>query len=99
VVGFVGNLAGAHPEVLDRIDFDEALDEYAWRAGAPARILRPAGQVAALRQARAQAAQEAQQAAQIGQMVPAMKDAAAAAELLSRADVGGESLLKRLIQP
>jgi len=52
-----------------------------------------------LRQARAQAAQEAQQAAQIGQMVPAMKDAAAAAELLSRADVGGESLLKRLIQP
>ena len=50
-------------------------------------------------QARAQAAQEAQQAAQIGQMVPAMKDAAAAAELLSRADVGGESLLKRLIQP
>jgi hypothetical protein len=38
-------------------------------------------------------------AAQISQMVPAMKDAAAAAELLSRADVGGESLLKRLIQP
>jgi hypothetical protein len=33
VVGFVGNLAAAHPDVLDKIDFDEALDEYAWRAG------------------------------------------------------------------
>lgn len=99
VVGFVGNLAGAHPEVLDKIDFDEALDEYAWRAGTPARILRPAGAVSVLRAERAQAAQAAQQSAQIAQMVPAMKDAAAAAELLSRADVGGESLLRKLVQP
>jgi hypothetical protein len=99
VVGFVGNLAGAHPEVLDKIDFDEALDEYAWRAGTPARILRPAGAVSVLRAERAQAAHAAQQSAQIAQMVPAMKDAAAAAELLSRADVGGESLLRKLVQP
>ncbi|MCW1985080.1 UNVERIFIED_ORG: hypothetical protein M2348_000791 [Sphingomonas sp. R1F5B] len=99
VVGFVGNLAAAHPEVLDKIDFDEALDEYAWRAGTPARIMRPAAHVTQLRAQRGEAAHAAQAAAQISQMAPAMKDAAAAAELLSRADVGGENLLKRLIQP
>jgi len=65
----------------------------------PARIMRPASEVMALRAQRGQAAHAAQAAAQISQMVPAMKDAAAAAELLSRADVGGENLLKRLIQP
>jgi len=99
VVGFVGNLAGAAPDVLDRIDFDEALDEYAWRAGAPARLLRPAGAVAALRAERQARADMAHQAAQAAQALPALKDAAAAAELLSRTDVGGESLLARLVQP
>ena len=94
VVGFVGNLAGVHPEALDKIDFDEAIDEYGYRAGTPAKVIRSATAVDALRQQRAQ--QQQQQAAMAA--APAMKDGAAAAELLSRADMGGgENLLNRML--
>ncbi|PTR05677.1 MULTISPECIES: portal protein [unclassified Novosphingobium] len=94
VVGFVGNLAAAHPEALDKIDFDEAIDEYGYRAGTPAKLIRTADQVQQIRDQRAQA-QQAQQAAA---MAPVAKDGAAAAELLSRTDVGGgQSLLGRML--
>ncbi|WP_179504355.1 MULTISPECIES: portal protein [unclassified Sphingomonas] len=94
VVGFVGNLAAAHPDALDKIDFDAAIDEYGYRAGTPAKIMRTTDQVQQIRDQRAQA-QQAQQAAA---MAPVAKDGAAAAELLSRADVGGgQSLLNRMM--
>ncbi|WP_420382043.1 portal protein [Novosphingobium sp.] len=96
VVGFVGNLAAVHPEALDKIDFDEAVDEYGYRAGAPARLIRPEREVAALRKARAQAAATAQALA----AMPAMKAGADAARLLAATDVGnGDSLLARLLPP
>lgn len=96
VVGFVGNLAAVHPDVLDKIDFDEAIDEYSYRAGAPARLIRPARQVAALRKARAAQAASAQALA----AMPAVKDGADAARLLAATDLGNAgSLLARLIPP
>ncbi|WP_428333250.1 portal protein [Novosphingobium sp.] len=96
VVGFVGNLAAVHPEALDKIDFDEAVDEYGYRAGAPARLIRPERDVAALRKARAEAAATAQALA----AMPAMKAGADAARLLAATDVGnGDSLLARLLPP
>jgi hypothetical protein len=94
VTGFVGNLAAVHPDALDKIDFDSAIDEYGYRAGAPARLIRPAREVAALRKARAEQAAAQQTLA----AMPAMKAGADAARLLAATDTGnGESLLARMM--
>jgi hypothetical protein len=96
VVGFVGNLAAVHPDALDKIDFDEAIDEYGYRAGAPARLIRPARDVAALRKTRAAQASTAETLAAL----PAVKAGADAARLLAATDLGnGDSLLARILPP
>jgi hypothetical protein len=93
-LGFVGNLAGSQPEVMDNIDFDQTINEYFDRIGAPPRMIRPADQVAAIREQRAQQEQMANAA---GAMQP-VAEGAKAAELLSKTDTGeGASLLQRLI--
>jgi hypothetical protein len=51
-VGFVGQLAGALPHCLDRLDADEAIKAFAKMMGAPARIIRADDQVEKIRQAR-----------------------------------------------
>jgi hypothetical protein len=85
-VGFIGNLAGVNPEALDKLDIDEAIDEYADRAGAPPRIIRSDADVKAIRDGRAQQKQMEQAAAMAG---PA-KDGAMAARLLAEtAQIGG----------
>ncbi len=55
----VASLAGLAPEVLDKIDFEQAVDELASIAGVPARIVRSDAEVLRLRREREQkAAQE-----------------------------------------
>jgi Bacteriophage head to tail connecting protein len=96
VVGFVGNLAAAHPEALDKLDLDHAVDEYAYRAGAPAEMIRSDADVDAIRQQRAQAAQQQQMMASM----PAVRDGADAARLLAQTDMGGgQNLLGTLAGP
>lgn len=92
-VGFVGNLAAADPSALDNLDIDAIVHDYWERSGAPATGLRDAKVRDAMRQARAQAAQAEKMAA----MMPAAKDGADAARLLSEADTGDGSLLERLV--
>jgi hypothetical protein len=92
-VAFVGNLAGAKPDVLDKLDTDEMVDEYAYRAGAPAKMIRSAEKVAEIRNGRAQQ----EQAAQMAAMAPVAQQGADAARLLSETDVGGQSLLDRMM--
>lgn len=65
VAGFVGELAKVNPAVLDKFDSDQAVDEYAIRAGAPPRIIVPDDRVSEIRAARA----EAQAAANRAQML------------------------------
>jgi hypothetical protein len=61
----VGQMAQFTPDVLDKISPDNIVDE-AWSIiGCPARVLRDDEEVAAIRQAKAQAAQQAQQMAQL----------------------------------
>lgn len=70
-------IAPVVPEVLDNIDFDEALRESADGYGAPAKVIRDARAVAALRDQRAQAEQQAaQQAQQQAIMQPAAEQMA-----------------------
>ncbi len=92
--GFVGNLAAAMPDALDKLNVDEMVDEYAYRAGAPAKIIRSAAEVEQIRKGRAQQQQMMQTAA----MMPAVQQGADAAQLLSQTDVGGgETLMDRLL--
>jgi hypothetical protein len=93
-VGFVGNLAGANPEVLDNIDFDKVVREYGDRAGMPPSLMRSVKEVQKIRDGRAQQ----QRAAQTAAMMPAVKDGADAANLLSQTDTGdGRSALQSML--
>lgn len=78
-------------EVLDKIDFDQGIDEVADYVGAPARVVRSDDAVAAIRDRRAQA-QQAQNTAALMQQAPGM---AAAAKDLSetKVDEGKRSAL------
>ena len=62
-VGFIGNLAALtqNPDVLDKLNVDEAVDEIAEMQGVPPKLIRSDEEVAALRQARAQQMQQMQQ--------------------------------------
>lgn len=92
-VSFVGNLAAAKPDVLDKLDTDELVEEYASRLGTPAKIIRGEKDVEKIRAGRA--AQENAEKAMAG-MAP-VKDGAQAARLLSETDVGGKPLLDTLV--
>lgn len=56
-------LASARPEVLDKLDLDQAVDEMARGAGAPGRVVRSDEEVAAIRKARAEQQKKADEAA------------------------------------
>jgi hypothetical protein len=91
IAGFVGNLAGAKPEVLDKIDFDAAVDEYGEALGISPRIVLSSDQVGQARAARAQAQQQ-QQATAMAQQ------AAQGAKTLSEAKLGsGGSALDQVV--
>jgi len=60
-MAFVGGLAGIQEDIIDKIDFDEAVDVYAASAGMPTGLIRSDEQVAEIREARAAAAEEEKQ--------------------------------------
>lgn len=85
-IGFAGNLAGIAPDVLDKLDLDQSVDEYASMIGVPPTILRSDEQVAAIRKQRAEAAQQQQAMEQMGAGIQGAK-------LLSETDVTSPSAL------
>ena len=72
LLGTVTNLAGARPDVLDKIDFDKVVDDYGDMYGVNPEIILP---TAVANQARAQRAQ-AQKMAQMAAAAPAAASAA-----------------------
>jgi len=89
-VGFVGQIAAVFPDAIDKVDPDGMIDEYFDRASVPARMRRSDD---AVQQVRAQRAQQ-QKMQQLAATLPAVKDGADAAKLLSEArTTGGQSLL------
>jgi len=84
-----GNMAAVSPEVLDKVNYDEVIDEYANVLGVSRRILRADDEVAALRQARAQQ-QAAMQAAQMSETL------AKSAKTASEINIGQDSAIQRL---
>lgn len=90
---FVGFLAGLYPDVADKFDPDQAIDEFATGAGTPPSLVRTDEIVAKIRENRA-SQQQAQQAAAMAQ--PTMQGAQAA-KLLSETQVGDQSMLERMV--
>jgi len=88
--GFVGNLAGVNPDVVDKMDFDQAVDEYGDMLGVTPKIIRSDDDVAELR---AQRSQQQQQAAQSEQMM----QGAQGAKLLSETSMDNGSALDALM--
>jgi hypothetical protein len=82
--GFVGNIAGAKPGVLDLLDEDQTVKQYAEMLGTPATIIRSDEHVKKMREAQAQAQAQQQQMEQMGQSVQG-------ARLLSETDTGNGS--------
>lgn len=88
-VAFAGNLAGIAPEVLDKLDLDQAVDEYGNNIGVTPTIIRSDDQVAQIRQARAAAQQQQQAMEQMGAAIQGAK-------LLSETDVSSPNALTAL---
>lgn len=88
--GFAGNLSAVKPEVLDNLDEDQTIEDYADALGVSPKILRDEKQIAAIRQARMQA----QQAQAMAEMAPI---ATQGAKTLSETEVGGGANALELI--
>jgi len=88
---FVGQMAEYRPEVLDKIDTDQIVDEYADITGVPPNIVVADEIVQQIREARAQAEQAAAQAEQASIQAGTVKD-------LSQANLEDDSALARLVQ-
>lgn len=98
VWAFAGNVAAMRPDVLDKLDADQTIDEYADMLGVNPSIVVSDDDVAKLREARAQQQQAAQNAEMAAQVAPAVKQSAEAASVLSEAtqQPGAGGLLQRL---
>jgi hypothetical protein len=90
LAGFAGQLAGAKPDVLDKIDADQMIDEYAQAIGTTPNLVVPDESVAIIRQQREQQAMAAQQMQMAAAAASAAKDAAGA-------DMSGENLLSNAV--
>jgi hypothetical protein len=75
LLGTVGQMAAIKPEVLDKIDFDQVVDNYGEAYGVDPKVIVPDDQVAAMRQQRAAAMQAQQSAATAPQVVESAKTA------------------------
>lgn len=89
LAGFVGNLAAGKPEVLDKLDADQAIDEYAEMIGAPATIVLSDDRVAEIRKERVAAMQQQMGVQQAQPVAQAAKAGADAVKTLAEADAGG----------
>lgn len=87
---FAGQMAQANPQVLDKIDFDQAIDEYSAMLGAPPSLILDDEAVAAIRQKRAQEQQQMQQMAM-------MQQSAQSAKTLSETEVTDDNALGQMI--
>lgn len=70
---FAGSLAGVFPDIVDRVDADEAVKAEGDMLGVPSKVIRSDDDVAKIRQDKAQAAQAAQSAAVAEQMAGGAK--------------------------
>lgn len=97
-VAFVGQLSAVKPDVLDKLNADEAADVYFDLVGTPPSILVPDDEVAKIRDQRAQRQQAAENAEMAATVAPAAKAGADAAAVLAsaQANPSGAALLEQI---
>jgi hypothetical protein len=95
---FAGQISAVKPEILDKLDGDEAIDQYFDMIGVPPSIILSDDKVKALRDQRAQQLKQQQSAEMMSQMAPAAKEGAQAAQVLASANQNpnGNALLQQL---
>jgi len=91
---YVLMLAQAKPDILDKVDFDKAVDIIADRTGTPPECVVSDQVVQQIRQQRAQQQAQAQKAQQMAEAIPA---AAQAAKNLGQTPIGGGNALEQLL--
>ena len=89
LAGFVGAYAPLKPEVLDKVDFDEAIDQYAKKLGVPAAVIVSDENVAAIREQRAQQQAQMEQMAAMQQAAQTAQQGAGAVNQMAQAAEGG----------
>lgn len=89
-MSFAGQMAQANPAVLDKVDFDQALDEYGSMVGIPPSIVKDDTMVQAEREARAKQQAIAQQSAMAAQNAQTAKS-------LSETEITDENVLGKMI--
>ncbi len=87
---YVANVAQADPQVLDKVNTDQLVDEYSERVSLPPGIVKTDDEVEEVRAARAKAQQQAQQ-------MEAIQQASGAAKDLSQANTSGDNALTGVI--
>lgn len=85
-VNFALSLSEIKPDIVDKVDLDQAVDEYAAAVGSPAKIIRSDADVAELRQARAE---EQKKRAEMEELAAGLEMGKTASEI----DTGGENAL------
>jgi hypothetical protein len=98
VFTFAGNISGGDPSILDKLDRDEAIDQYADALGVPPSIIVSDDKVTEIRNQRAEAEQMAANAEMANKMAPAITAGTDAARLMSETadNPSGGSLLASL---
>lgn len=91
LAGFVTTLGSVDPRVIDKINPDQMVDEYADVLGSPASVVHTDEEVEAIRFERAQAQQEQMRMQQLQAVSKSAKE-------LSEANTGGQNALTQLLQ-
>ncbi|WP_313609235.1 portal protein [Rhizobium sp.] len=89
MVSFVGNLAGASQDAVDKLDVDQAIDEYGDAIGVVSTIVRSDDKVKEIRAQRAQQMQQQRAAETAATIAPVVRDGAQAAQALAATDENG----------
>lgn len=89
--GFVGQVAAIHPDIVDKVDADKAVDIYGDMTSVPPSIIRSDEDVQTLRA-------QKQKAAQAQSMADMVQRGAGAAKNLSQADLSSDNALTRLVE-
>ena len=97
LVGFALQLAQAHQEVLDAINFDEIIDSYADAVGTAPKLLNPQDQRDQVRQQRQQQQQQQQKIAMAEQASKAVGNVAGGAQSLANSPAGGGNALENIL--
>jgi hypothetical protein len=98
VTAFAAELAPLKPEVLDKLNGDQAMDEYSRMIGAPAKMMLSDEEVAQIRNQRAQEQAAMQQQAALAEQVALAGEAAKAGKTLGETDLGGQNALEAVGQ-